>query len=519
MNESNQNKGLRMMDLIGDLPDDLVLSGKPETDPHAGEEKQENWFLRMMSSPAVAVALSLCVAFGVLFLIVRAGRGAGGRQTAGQMQVDGANVSVSGSMVLPDGKITQISISTEPRGYFGELTDTADIQTVVDCLLNMSVKKLKDGTFPTDKTGMVWVITFTYDDGYQYETFEFDKVFGEMHGLNRFRISEKDEKKLDELLRGYVDRHEAEAFRQPIPENPLLPEGTVTAIDVYSMPEDPDNFRTLTMGGDIDLLLKRLLDMDLTSVEGDDVGAADLIWAMIFTYEEGGKPYEIYEAGQILLVLHDDEVRGRYSISQEDEAVLDALLRYFIDNKAPEETESAPTGKTETEPGSTNPGENWAESMELSTDVIDTVGNLTVTEYSAIIRIQEGGEFIDGEWVNKNPDLPGPRITSDEDWEVLFAACGMEAAEIERLTEWYRQLDGYHFVCVMVTEGSGSNRVVPTGITVDSRGLLTFSVLETIPSVGTCDVAYHCLIAAVPGYLSFDRVETEITTVHEQPDE
>ena len=71
----NQHKADLMNTVLDGLPDNLVLCGKPET---AGRrpEKQENAFLRFLSSPVAAVAVSLCVAFAVLFGIIMAGRNA-----------------------------------------------------------------------------------------------------------------------------------------------------------------------------------------------------------------------------------------------------------------------------------------------------------------------------------------------------------------------------------------------------------------------------------------------------------
>lgn len=67
-----------MNTLLDGLPDDMILCGRAETTA-AAPVRRENAFLRFISSPTAAVILSVCIAFGVVFAIIMAGRGDGGK--------------------------------------------------------------------------------------------------------------------------------------------------------------------------------------------------------------------------------------------------------------------------------------------------------------------------------------------------------------------------------------------------------------------------------------------------------
>lgn len=206
-NEFKQDKGLRMLGLIGGLPDDLILAGKPETDPCAGAYKRENWFLRMMSSPVAAVVLSVLVAAGVLFFIIRAGVGGGGLQPAGygMTETTEAGIIIPKNKLMPAGTVTHIDISSLPEGYFCALDYSCndsgkDMQAVLDCLLGMKAHRI---LWIEPKTGMVWVVTVTYADGSQSVLYGMDdclQVDGRLFG-----ISDDDGRALDKLLYGLTN--------------------------------------------------------------------------------------------------------------------------------------------------------------------------------------------------------------------------------------------------------------------------------------------------------------------------
>ena len=90
----------------------------------------------------------------------------------------------------------------------------------------------------------------------------------------------------------------------------------------------------------------------------------------------------------------------------------------------------------------------------------------------------------------------------------------------EEAIAYYEALDDAFFAAhdlliVPVTEGSGSNRHEAISLTQNEYGRPTLTVLRLIPSVGSCDIAYHQIIIPVEkGYLEGSKdLTTEDVTV------
>lgn len=511
MNEKKQDKGLRMAGMLGGLPDDLVLSGKPETDPHAGEEKKENWFLRMMSSPVAAVALSLCVAVGVLFLIVRAGQGAGGRQPAGQSQGNGTAVSVSDSRLLPDGNITGITLSSLPEGYYRRLDDPADVRKVLDCLLDLKVAKTN---YQSQSAGMTYVMTFSYDDGSEVVIYEFDRVL-HVGGGGRFIISVPSETMLCRLLWSYMNNESPDTDVRT-PGDRLLPDGELSVVALYTPMDAVVGQRDVTDAAEMDDLRSFLNRMTVTPAD-DDMRVGDMTWVMSFLYADGSL-YDVYTFGRILLILRNNAEVGEFRMSADDEMGLDARLWNMFNTK-PAETPTEPDYEQGTEPGTGRSGDiegmETGESVERIPDyVIQVTPRLLLTDVSASLRGYNMITFdnIRGEYI-ANPALLDTRITTQAEWDQLLKACGADSGETAVLNEWRSQFPDSDFIFTRVTVSSGSIKPVAYDVTIGENGALAVWIKKYTPGVGTADMADYCVIVPVAKSTVVKSVDTIIFQV------
>ncbi|MBQ8625782.1 MAG: hypothetical protein IJ419_06460 [Agathobacter sp.] len=123
-----------------------------------------------------------------------------GLLTALSLLVGCGNNSTKGSVLLKEGEVKEISVSSLPEGYNYSFTGES-VGAIIDYLagLNLSSDFSEN---PDEYGGMTWVIVLEYDDNSEVELYHFGNMFIMVEGGSWYKMNYDEANQFSTLIEG-----------------------------------------------------------------------------------------------------------------------------------------------------------------------------------------------------------------------------------------------------------------------------------------------------------------------------
>ena len=146
--------------------------------------------MRRTLSILIVLLLSLSVFSGCDHVLSQNG----GSQTTD----DALNTNAEGGLLLRDGNVKSISVSSLPNGYDYSFKGK-DAEKIIDYLSDLSlIEQFEEN--PNEYTGMTWVISLEYEEGDALQIYHFGNMFIRIKGGSWYKMTDDEALRFEALL-------------------------------------------------------------------------------------------------------------------------------------------------------------------------------------------------------------------------------------------------------------------------------------------------------------------------------
>jgi len=109
-----------------------------------------------------------------------------------------SGVITKGGLLLWDGNVKKISVSSLPKGYNYSFSGK-DAEKIIDYLSDLNlIEQFEEN--PNEYGGMTWVISLEYDDGDALQIYHFSNMFIRAKGGSWYKMTDDEGNGFDNLL-------------------------------------------------------------------------------------------------------------------------------------------------------------------------------------------------------------------------------------------------------------------------------------------------------------------------------
>ena len=109
-----------------------------------------------------------------------------------------SSVTTKESLILRDGNVKKISVSSLPEGYDYSFSGK-DAEKIIDYLSNLNLIEQFEEK-PNEYDGMTWVISLEYDDEDVWQIYHFGNMFIRVEGGSWYKMTYEEASRFDDLM-------------------------------------------------------------------------------------------------------------------------------------------------------------------------------------------------------------------------------------------------------------------------------------------------------------------------------